>query len=175
MTMNSRSTRRSFIQSAGAALSAPVAVAATTLSVTAAASSDDSLEARLARLEDLQAIRLLNRRYANHVNAGDRAALATLFRDSSQTDLDPEIVGIAADSFDAHAIEVSADRQTAGARLPCIVHVETPIGPNCPLVEMARQQGGGVVRRAESGLLVNEYVRQEGIWKIERSVYVGGS
>jgi hypothetical protein len=54
------------------------------------------------------------------------------------------------------------------------VQSETAIGPDCPLVEMARQHGGGVVRRTERGVFENAYVRRGGIWKILRSVYRSG-
>jgi hypothetical protein len=36
---------------------------------------------------------------------------------------------------------------------------------------MARQQGGGVIRRAERRVLENAYVKHDGVWKIERSVW----
>jgi hypothetical protein len=49
--------------------------------------------------------------------------------------------------------------------------MESTIGPNCPLVEMARQQGGGVVRRTEPSVIENKYVRRDGIWKIQRSAF----
>ena len=39
------------------------------------------------------------------------------------------------------------------------------IGPDCPLVAMAREQGGGVVRHTERGTLENAYVKREGVWK----------
>jgi hypothetical protein len=36
---------------------------------------------------------------------------------------------------------------------------------------MAREQGGGVVRRTEQGVFEHLYVRHGGIWKIRRSTY----
>jgi hypothetical protein len=48
------------------------------------------------------------------------------------------------------------------------VDIETLIGPSCPLVEMARQQGGGVVRRSN---FESVYVKRDGVWKIRRSSY----
>jgi hypothetical protein len=36
---------------------------------------------------------------------------------------------------------------------------------------MAREQGGGVIKRTESGVFENSYVKENGAWKIERSVY----
>jgi hypothetical protein len=45
------------------------------------------------------------------------------------------------------------------------LNTETEIGPDCTLVEMARQQGSGVVRSSESAVLENTY-RRDGGWKI---------
>ena len=53
----------------------------------------------------------------------------------------------------------------------CIVDTEEVIGPPCPLVEMAREQGGGVVRRTERVVFEHTYVKQEGVWKIQRSTH----
>jgi hypothetical protein len=49
------------------------------------------------------------------------------------------------DGFGADRIDVAPDG-TATASLRCIVETDVPIGPYCPLVAMAREQGGGVVR-----------------------------
>lgn len=38
-----------------------------------------------------------------------------------------------------------------------------------PLV--ARAQGGGVVRRDERGAFKSDYIRREGIWKIQRTAF----
>jgi hypothetical protein len=170
MTTTTRSTRRSFIQTAGAALSVPLTAAAATVPVNAKVG--DSSNARLALLEDLNAIRALNQEYARHVNAGDQKAIATLFADASDAQLDPDVRGVAPDGFgEQDAIDVAGDRQTATTLLHCTVHMERTIGPDCPLVEMAREQGGGVVRRTERGVFENVYVRRDGIWKIARSSY----
>ena len=48
---------------------------------------------------------------------------------------------------------------------------ESALDPDCPLVEMARQQGGGVVRRTERGVFENVYVKRDGSWKIQQSAY----
>ena len=146
------STRRSFIQTAGAALSAPLAAAA---SVPVAAAGETP-EARLARLEDVAAIRALHRDYVKQVNTGGS----------------PELQGVSADGFGEHdVIDISDDRQTATARFHCTLHFETAIGPDCPLVDMARQQGGGVIRRSEPGFVEHAIVRRDGAWAIERSAW----
>ena len=153
------STRRSFIQATGAALSVPLAAAAATLPASTVANVDP-LAARLAMLEDVNAIRALNQVWARHVNTGE-----------DQT-IDPTIRSVAADGFgEQDVIEIAPDRQTATALMHCTVEIETVIGPSCPLVEMAREQGGGVLRRTEAGVFENAYVRRDGIWKIRRATY----
>jgi hypothetical protein len=161
-------TRRSFIAIAGAALSAPVAAASSWLPPSGGRLNP--LEARLAELEDLDAIRALNQSYARHVSAGAREQVAALFANPSDAPIDPDIREVAPDGFgEQDAIEIAADRQTATARLHVTVRTETAIGPDCPLVEMARLQGGGVVSRLDSVVFENAYVRRDGVWKILRS------
>ena len=103
------------------------------------------------------------------MNAGAHDELAALFSDPSVLAIDPDVRGIAWDGFgEDDIVEIAEDRQTATARLRCMLHTETAIGPSCPLVDMARQQGGGVVTRAEPGVFEGVYVKREGIWKILR-------
>ena len=153
------STRRLFIRKTGAALSAPLAAAATVVPLGAA---DDPLAARLALLEDINAIRALNRAFARQISAGAGEALG----------IDPAIRGVAVDDFgERDVIEGESDRQTAISRMHCTVQIETVIGPSCPLVEMAREQGSGVVRRSEAGVFENVYARRDGIWTVRRATY----
>jgi hypothetical protein len=173
MTTTTASTRRSFIRTAGTALSVPLAVVAANAPALASAVDDgDAVKGRLAMLEDMSAIRALNQAYARHVNAGAREEVAALFSDPSDAWIDAGIRGVAADRFgEQDVIEIAADGRMATALLYCTVHAENAIGPSCPLVDMAREQGGGVVRRTESGVFENVYVKREGIWKIQRSTY----
>jgi hypothetical protein len=53
----------------------------------------------------------------------------------------------------------------------CGVELETAIGPICLLVEMARAQGGGFVRRSESGVFEQSYIKREGMWTLQRSTF----
>ena len=140
--MNGSTTRRKFFGSA-ALLAAPLAAG------TAVASED--LAARLAALEDANAIRAALRNWAQDVSTGNLAAPIANIR-SLTFDSDP-------------AISVAANG-TATARMPCIVETATPIDGNETLVEMARQQGDGIVRRAERRLLHGSFVKRDGSWHL---------
>ena len=165
------SSRRSFIRTAGAAVSVPLAAVAARLPASAVAGGDTHSD-RLGVLEDVNAIRALNQAYARHVNAGAGEAIAELFSDASDAVVDPSIRSLAADGFgEQDVIEVAADRQTATGVMHCTVLFESPIGPACPLVDMAREQGGGVVTRQETGVFENVYAIRDGSWKIQRSTY----
>lgn len=167
--MNGRamsSTRRRFLTHAGAALSVPLAWS------TAKAAGHDAdgaaVLARLARLEDENAIRELLRTYARHLTAGARDDAALLFAGPAGARIDASVRGLSLDNLGEHdVIDVAPDRCTAEARMHCTVHSETAIGPNCTLVDMARQQGEGYLRSSARRLLETRFVRQDGAWKIE--------
>jgi hypothetical protein len=174
-------TRRRFFVGAGAAaLTAPIALGALAVGaapVTVEAHDDgrarehDEIAARLAALEDANAIRELQRAYARHVGAGAHAAAARLFADPTRAQFDDAIRGVALEgSATDAAIEIASDRRTAVARTACLVQVVTLIeGPGCTLVEMARAQGEGTVRRNERRSLEQHFVRRDGVWKISSS------
>ena len=164
------SARRRFIWKAGAALSVPLAVVAANAEARTAEDAE-ALKMRLARLEDANAIRDLNRAYAKHLNAGAQQEIARLFTDPAAARLDG-MRALAADPLGGDdTIEIAADGNTATARLHCAAETETAIEPACPLVEMARAQGGGVTKRSERGVLEGAYVKQNGVWKIERASF----
>lgn len=141
--MNDQRTRRSFF---GAALAAPLAA---TAAVTA--EPEDALAARLAELEDANAI---------------RAVLAALLAEPAQLQLDASVRRITADRDDT--IAVAADG-TATARVACTIETATPIESCGTLVEMARLQGDGVVKRNERRLLTSSFVKRNGTWHIEQT------
>jgi len=138
--MNGSTTRRKFFGSA-ALLAAPLAAG------TAVASDD--LAARLAALEDANAIRALLRAWARGVVAGNVAAPAA---------------NICAFTLDADVSITVAENGTATASVPCVVETATPIDGNETLVEMARLQGDGIVRRAERRVLHGSFVKRDGCW-----------
>jgi hypothetical protein len=170
-SMNTKAvtTRRRFFWKAGAALSAPLVVA-TAHPSESSLEDIEALKAQLAKLEDVNAIRELQQTYARCVNARAHEEVARLFADPSNPQVDDSIRSLCADRFgEQDVIEVAAHRGTARARTHWTVEVETPIEPSCPLVEMALQQGDGVLRRTETRVLESTYVKQSGVWKIERS------
>jgi hypothetical protein len=170
MSTELESTRRSFFWKAGAVLSAPVA-AATTYASEAAVPDSGTLK-RLAQLEDEKAIRELQETLIRHVNAGARDAIHASCIDATAVQLDDGIRSLAPDSAaERGVIEVAVDRLTAVAATPCTALIETAIGPNCTLVEMARLQGEGVVRHTCSGVLEGAYSKHNGVWRIERIVF----
>ena len=147
--MKSTTTRRRFFGGA-AALAAPLAAGA----AVAREHPSDDLAARLAALEDLNAIRSLLQGYAQRVNAGTDAAPAA------------NVHSVTLDS-DA-AINVAANG-TASARVGCTVETAMAIDGRDTLVEMARLQGDGVVRRSERRVLASTLVKRDGIWKLEHT------
>ncbi len=165
------SARRGFLWKASAALAAPLTVSAA--SVSARAPDDrDALQRRLAQLEDVNAIRELTRRYVRHVNAGAHGEAAALFAQPAHADARFALTTLAADPLGGEdAIEIEASSMTATARLHCTAELATPIEPVTPLVEMARAQGGGVLKRSERGVLEGVYVKRDGCWKIERLAF----
>lgn len=171
MRTNALSTRRIFFGHAGAALSAPLAIAATTAAAGPGADAE-GVSARLAALEDQNAIRALLQTYARLVNAGAHDAAARLFADPAAALVDPSVRRLLADHMSEHdAIDVAPGGDSATSRLHCTVETETVIGPSCTLVEMARLQGEGVVKKSERRVLESAYVKQHGHWKLARASY----
>ena len=168
MSTNEMSTRRRFFGHAGVALAVP-------LTATAASavqpSAGDSSAARLAALEDANAIRALQREYVRLVNAGAHADAARLFAELAAAPIDTSLRRLAADRFAAHdVIEVAADGATATARLECTIETETALTDGYTLVEMLRVQGEGSLRSVEQRVLESSYLKLDGAWKIARLV-----
>ena len=143
--MNNTTTRRTFFGGA-AAIAAPLAA-------TAAVASDD-VAARLAALEDANAIRALLQSWAQRVNAGTEAA--------------PH-AGVRRLTLDADAEIAVAANGTATARVPCTVETATPIDGDETPVAMARLQGDGIVRRSQRRVLASTFVKRNGIWNLEQT------
>lgn len=168
MKTKTDSTRRGFFWKAGAILSAPLAASGPGLAHGTDRDGAD-LQARLGKLEDTNAVWQLHQAYARHVNSGERERAAKLFADPARADVDESIVRLAADRFaQRDVIAVAPDGRSATAAIRCAVETLTPIEPSCTLVEMARQQGEGVVKRTELRVLETSCVKRGGVWLIER-------
>ena len=143
--MNGTPTRRRFFTQATLLLAAP-------MTALAAEGRGADIAARLAALEDANAIRELLHRHAQRVNDGTEAPPSLEIR---RLALDSDV-----------AIEVAADG-TATARAPCMVTTATPIESCGTLVEMARLQGDGIVTRTERRVLHGRLVKRNGVWEFE--------
>jgi hypothetical protein len=161
--MKGKPTRRSFFCGAGAALAAPFAA---TVAFAGQRDGAGYVMGRLGALEDVNAIRALQQRYARLAGAGKEKKLAALFADPTRASVVEHVRSIVVDGDDA--IEILSDG-TATARVPCIVTTATPIESCGTLVEMARLQGEGVVKRTEHRVLTSSFVKRDGAWKIERA------
>ena len=198
MEHQSISSRRRFVRTAGAALSATAAAAVA--AVPASAVDGLSLEGRLARLEDTEAIRRLHLAWLAHVNDGARETALPLFAADAEVqfaggvfagrergirrllvdhfgrslaEARPGPVPTFLQSRDPHldAIEVAPDRRTAAARLRCTAHMASAIGPDCTLAAMAIQQGEGTLRWQETADIEAAYVREGEVWRISWLIY----
>lgn len=158
MDANNRPTRRRFLSTAGAALSAPLA-AAGAYAATGPEAVGVSPDEHRTRLEDVNAIRALYRDYARRVNHG-----------ASDAAIDANVQRLSADSFgEDDAIALARDGQTATGVFHCVVHSRTPIEPGCTLVDMARAQGEGYIERSQPSVIEADFIKEDGAWKI-RSV-----
>lgn len=171
--MNVDFARRRFMWKAGTALAAPVAIAVPWTRGPAAIFDEAALKARVALFEDQNAIREAARAFVKYVNGGPGAGgeLAALCVNPAELRLE----GVRKLTPDPHgaddAIEVAADGRTATAWLRYTAATERPIEPVSPLVAMAREQGDGVTRQAERGVLEGSFVKIDGYWKIDRAAF----
>ncbi len=68
-------------------------------------------------------------------------------------------------------VEVATDRRTAAGHFPYSMQVGEPMAENSSLVQMARLQGGGIVKWWEGGICEASYVKVGESWKIRRLEY----
>jgi hypothetical protein len=155
--MSDKPTRRSFFRHAGAALAAPLAA---TAALAGQRGGRGHVVGRRDVSEDVDAIRVLQVKFARLV--GDREAIAVLFAASGRASIGEHVRDAVIDGDDAIAISTDG---TATARVPCIVTTATPIADGGTLVDMARLQGDGVIKRSERRTLVSELVKRDGRWQ----------
>lgn len=163
MSKVTHTTRRSFLKS-GAMVAAPIAAVA----APAVAFADDGARARLARLEDQQAIDLLNRDFFRRFNAGGKERAAELFAGGGRPNVPTGVARLTPDLQDfPEEPELSEDGMRATCRYACSAEVEHRLEGNETVVQMARLQGNPAARTTEARTLHTQYVKLESGWAIE--------
>ena len=167
--------RRTFIRNAGAALSATVV--ASTAAVGAEPASDHDAKPAQDEIRQLHHIfveRLNGRRYEelgdlfDHQPDTQRPAVAHFERHLPDGVLPPVHDYLVSHEQHLDSVAVASDRRSATARFHCATRMEAALIATLPLIEMARQQGQGVIQWWESGILESTWVRSASTWKIER-------
>lgn len=160
MSNSTATDRRSFLKT-GALVAAPIAAIAP-----AAALADDGSRAKLARLEDRQAIEKLHRSALRRLNGGGDCGEFLASADAVK--LDPRLRGIAADQGSEAVLEMAEDGLSASYRHKCRVELETEFTGHSTIEQMARFQGQGSHRHGEQRVLETDYVKNKDGWRIAR-------
>ena len=161
MSATATSSRRSFLKG-GAVAAAPLAVA-----IPAAALAAEDHKARARRLQDEAEIRSLHQAWLRKLATSQDAS--GLFVDPDAARLDPAVQGVSADhTGEEDRIEVAADGLKATGRFAVTVELETALPHAGTVGQMARLQGGGVVRHAERQMLHVSYLKQADTWAISK-------
>ncbi len=153
--------RRSFLKT-GALVTAPLAAVA----VPAAALADDGSRAKLARLEDERAIEAVRRAVLRRINGDGPNECGEFLAAADAIELDEGLCSIAEDPVEEATLALSEDGARASCRQACRVELETAFTGETTLERMARFQGQGSHRHSEGRVLVTEYVKQAGEWKL---------
>jgi hypothetical protein len=112
-------SRRGFFGKASAALVAPLAAT----QAVAAEQAGSDLSARVRELEDVNAIRALQRTYARLVSAGARGELAALCAEPHAVYVEPAVRAIPGDGFDER--DVSSSVGTERQRRACTARLKS--------------------------------------------------
>ncbi|HTY61863.1 MAG TPA: nuclear transport factor 2 family protein [Acidobacteriota bacterium] len=160
----------------------------------------DKLSKQIGRLEDANVIRRQHQAYEAHLDQGMYEEVVGMFADEAEVVFNggvfvgkdkgirrlycnhfaPRLTGKkieAAPGFkpdparQPDIVEVAADRKTATCHFPYSMQVGEPMTGNSSLVDMARLQGGGIVKWWEGGICEASYVKVGGSWKIRRLEY----
>lgn len=187
--------RRSFLWKAGAAMTAAAAAAVPGMAKRGDAGNSDAdrLAHRLGTLEDEKAIRALVQTYEGLLERGEYEKIAGLFAADAAVVFHggtfhgkEGVSRLYREHFGAgrtgrkigpapgvpageESITVAGDRRSASAQFPYSIQVGAPM-PDSPLVQMARLQGGGILRWCESGIYELSCAKEgtDGGWKIAR-------
>ena len=155
---------------------------------------------QLGVLEDQETIRRLHRAYGDYLGKGMYDEIVQLFTDDGEVYFNGSVFkgkdqgirrlyvehfgrGIRGDSNgpvhsfmfdDTHQqdlVEVAPDRKSAQARFHNFMQVWTRDNAEFPMMDLAREQGQGILRRVEGGIHDIVYVNDAGSWKIRRLDY----
>ena len=185
------SSRRSFIWQTGAAVTAGLAAAVLGMAKTTDDAQD--LKQRLARVQDENAIRDLQRSYETLLDSarydevaglfttdaevlfnGARyrgKAIGQLYSDHFRTNrIGRKLTPASAIDTKADVIEVSGDGRTARASFSYCIQTGEPLPGESVLVQMARLHGEGIRQWREEGVYELIYVKEHSVggWKIAR-------
>jgi len=158
---NLTTNRRSFLKT-GALAATPLAAVA----LPAAALADDGSRAKLARLEDERAIESLRRAVLRRINGDGANDCGQFLAAADAIELDEGLRSITEDPVEDAALTLSEDGARASSRQACRVELETAFTGETTLERMARFQGQGSHRHSEGRMLLTEYVKQGGEWKL---------
>jgi hypothetical protein len=159
----------------------------------------DRLSNQLGILEDEKAIRALHQAYESYLDNGMYDEVVDIFAEDAEVVFNGGIFkgkkagvsrlygncfsagltgkkigpvrGIQPDARQQHeTIAVAADRLSATAQFPYSIQVGTPMASDSQLVQMARLQGGGIMKWCEAGIYEISYAKdiKDGGWKIKR-------
>jgi hypothetical protein len=160
----------------------------------------DKLSNQIGRLEDANAIRKLHQTYESYLDKGMYEAVVGMFADEADVVFNGGVFAgkekgvrrLYCDHFaarqagkkigpapgfepdlvlQADTVEVAADRSAASCQFPYSMQVGEPMTGNSSLVEMARLQGGGIVKWWEGGICEASYTKVGESWKIRRLEY----
>jgi len=155
---------------------------------------------QLGILEDTNAIRKLHNAYGCYLDKGIYEEIVCLFADDGEvyfnggifegkdkgvrrlyinhfgqgftgTNYGPVHGFLLDQTQEQDVIDVAPDRKSAKARFHCLMQAGAQVISDSPMMEMARQQGQGVLQWWEGGIYENSYVRHGDIWKIKRLDY----
>jgi hypothetical protein len=160
----------------------------------------DRLSKQLGILEDTNAIRKLHHAYGYYLDKGIWEEIVNLFADDGEVYFNGGIFegknrgvrrlyidyfggGFAGNNFgpiqgflldqtqEQDVVEVAPGRKCAKARFHCLMQMAAKVVSDSPLMEMARQQGQGILQWWEGGIYDNSYVRDGDVWKISKLDY----
>ncbi len=160
----------------------------------------ERLSDQLGILEDTNAIRKLHHAYGYYLDKGIWEEIVNLFDDDGEVCFnggifegkDKGIRRLYIDCFgrgftghdsgpvhgflldqtqEQDVIDIAPHRKSARARFHCLMQTGVEVVSDSPMMEMARQQGQGVLQWWEGGIYENSYVRDGDVWKIQRLGY----